>query len=192
MYHCARRNRLSYFMPYPKRTVAAIKEHYEDGARGSMIYQGPMINPGVEVNTAVAGRILRNPQRDIQDALEEAVDVYYRPKSAEARRGVADAICMAEDAFFDSWSEELKKDPHRPGEFYLETLFADSPKRTLYLEQCLTPKGRGLYRKGLIPVLERVSSLDGQCRDEGRLERIKAGVISAIVDIENMGYEQVS
>ncbi|MDQ1256390.1 MAG: hypothetical protein QG656_986 [Candidatus Hydrogenedentes bacterium] len=192
MYHCARRNRLSYFMPYPKRTGAAIKEHYEDGARGSMIYQGPMINPAVEVNTAVAGRLLVNSQRDVQDALEEVVEIYYRPRNAAARQGVAEMICMAEDAFFDSWSDELKKDPHRPGEFYLETLFADSPQRSMYIEQYLTPRGRGSYRKGLVAVLDRLSSLDGQCRDEGRLDRIKTGIISAIVDIENLGYERPS
>ncbi len=190
MYHCARRNRLSYFMPYPKRTGAAIKAHYEDGARGSMIYQGPMINPAVEMNTAVAGRLLLCPQRDVQDALEEAVEVYYRPHSADARRAVAEAFCMAEDAYFDSWSDDLKNDPHRPGEFYLETLFAESPQRTMYLEQYLTPKGRGLYRKGLVAVLDRLSSLDGQCQDEGRLGRISTGIISAIVDIENLGYER--
>ena len=190
MYHCARRNRLSYFMPYPKRAGAAIREHYGDGARGSMIYQGPMINPAVEMNTAVAGRLLRNPQRNAQDALEEAVEFYYRPRSADVRRAVAEAFCTAEDAYFDSWSDELKKDPHRPGEFYVETLFAESPQRSQYLEQCLTPKGRGSYRKGLVAVLDRLSSLDGQCQDEGRLSRVRTGVISAIVDIENLGYER--
>jgi len=98
---------------------------------------------------------------------------------------------VAEDAFFDSWSEELRKDPHRPGEFYLERLFADAPQRTLYLEQCLTPQGRDSYRKGLITVLERLSPLIGECQDEGRLRCIRAGVISTIVDIENLGYERL-
>ncbi|HOD51607.1 MAG TPA: hypothetical protein PKY01_07335 [Candidatus Hydrogenedentes bacterium] len=191
LYHCARRNRLSYFLPYPKRTGAAIREHYEDGARGSMIYQGPMINPAVEVNTAVAGRLLQAPQRDVRDALEEVVDVYYRPHSAESRQRVAEVFLMAEDAFFDSWSEDLRNDPLRPGEFHLENLFGDSPQRTSYLEQCLTPRGRGSYRKGLVEVLQRLTSLDGQCRDDGRLGRIRTGVISAIVDIENLGYEAV-
>jgi len=178
-------------LPYPKRTGAAIREHYEDGARGSMIYQGPMINPAVEVNTAVAGRLLQAPQRDVRDALEEVVDVYYRPHSAESRQRVAEVFLMAEDAFFDSWSEDLRNDPLRPGEFHLENLFGDSPQRTSYLEQCLTPRGRGSYRKGLVEVLQRLTSLDGQCRDDGRLGRIRTGVISAIVYIENLGYEAV-
>lgn len=192
MYHCARRNRTSYFMPYVKRTAEAIRAHYDDGARGSMIYQGPMINPGVEMNTAVAGRLLQNPQRDVQDALEEAIEIYYRPPSAEVRRGIAEVFRGAEDAFFENWPETLKNDRHRPGEFYLETLFADSPQRTMYLESYLTPPGRGGYRKGLIAALERLSPLEGQCQDEGRLDRIKAGIISAIVDIENLGYERAS
>ncbi|MBP8128727.1 MAG: hypothetical protein KA184_04040 [Candidatus Hydrogenedentes bacterium] len=192
LYHGARRNRLSYFLPYPKRTSAAIREHYEDGARGSMIYQGPMVNPAVEVNTAVAGRLLQDPHRDVLDTLEEVIDIYYRPRTQDARQGVADLFCNAEDAFFDAWPETLKQDPHRPGELHVEVLFADSPQRTLYLEQYLTPQGRGAYRKGLIAVLDRLSSLDGQCADDGRLCRIKTGVISAIVDIENLGYERVS
>ncbi len=192
MYHGARRNRLSYFMPYPQRAGAAIKAHYEDGARGSMIYQGPTMNPAVEVNTAVAGRLLQNPQRDVRGALEEVIELYYRPRSVEVRRGVAEVFCLAEDAFFDSWSEELKTDPHRPGEFYLERLFAEAPQRTLYLEQCLTPQGRDAYRKGLITVLERLFPLIGECQDEGRLRRIRTGVISTLVDIENLGYEASS
>ncbi len=192
VYHNARRNRLSYFLPYPKRTGAGIREHYEDGARGSMIYQGPMINPAVEINTAVAGRLLCNPRRDVQDALEDAVDLYYRPKNADTRRAVAEVFTMAEDAFFDNWADTAKQDPHRPGEFHVETLFAESPQKSMYLEQWLTPKGRGLYWKGLTAVLNRLPSLEGQCRDEGRLERIKTCLVSAIVDMENLGYERPS
>ncbi len=157
-----------------------------------MIYQGPMINPGVEINTAVAGRLLLCPRRYVQDVLEEVIDLYYRPRSAGARQTIAEIMYMAEDAFFDSWAEDLKKDPYRPGEFYLERLFGDAPQRTLYLDQCLTSRGRDSYRKGLVAVLDRLSSLNGQCRDDGRLDRIKTGIISAIVDIENMGYTAAS
>ncbi len=33
VYHCVRWDRASYFLPYPRRTNAAIKQHFADGAR---------------------------------------------------------------------------------------------------------------------------------------------------------------
>ncbi len=191
LYHCVRRNRLSYFMPYPKGTASAIKEHYADGARGCMLYQGPMINPAVEVNTAVAGRLLCDTTRSAEDALAEVIELYYRPKTASAHKKLVDVYNRAEDAFFGSWPEAAKKNPHRPGEFHLEPLFGTAPQKSIYLEQCLTAKGRAQYRKGLISVLEALAKLEDQCDDDGRIQRIRTCVISVLIDIENIGYERV-
>jgi len=190
VYHCVRRNRLSYFLPYPKGTGSAIKAHYADGARGCMVYQGPMINPAVEVNTAVAGRLLCDTTRSVQDALTEAVEVYYKPKNAKAHKTLVDVYNRAEDAFFDNWPEEAKKNPARPGEFHLEPLFGTAPQKSMYLEQWLTPKGRGAYRKGLISILETLATIEDDFNDDGRIARMKTCIISVLVDIENLGYEK--
>lgn len=192
LYHCVRRNRLSYFMPYPRGTGSAIKAHFDDGARGCMIYQGPMINPAVEINTAIAGRLLADPHRSFEDTLAEAIEVYYKPVNTRAGQRLAEVFLKAEDAFFDNWPEEAKKNPYRPGEFHLEPLFADAPGRSMYLEQCLTPKGRGAYREGLLSVLRMLEGIEPDCRDERRIARINACIASVLTDIENLGYERVS
>ncbi len=190
LYHCARRNRLSYFMPYPKGTGQAIKQHFADGARGCMLYQGPMINPAVEVNTAVAGRLLSDTSRSIEDALAEVIKSYYRPKSPSAHKKLVDVYRRVEDAFFENWPDEAKKNPHRPGEFHLEPLFGTTPQKSMYLEQFLTPKGRGAYREGLLSALKALEPIEHDFDDDGRIDRIKTCLISVLVDIENIGYDR--
>ena len=103
VYHCGRWDRLSYFLPYPKRSAAAIRRHYDDGARGCMFYQGPVINPAVEMNIAVAGRMLASPLRSVDDVLSEVIDLYYRPSTTSARSKLADLLVLAEDAYFGQW-----------------------------------------------------------------------------------------
>jgi len=156
-----------------------------------MVYQGPMINPAVEVNTAVAGRLLCDTTRSVQDALTEAVEVYYKPRNAKAHKTLVDVYNRAEDAFFENWPEEAKKNPNRPGELHLEGLFGTAPQKSIYLQQCLTPKGRGAYRKGLISVLETLATVEDDFNDDGRIARMKTCIISVLVDIENLGFEKV-
>ena len=192
LYHCVRRNRLSYFMPYPKGTGAAIKAHFEDGTRGCMVYQGPMINPAVEINTAVAGRMISNPSRSVEETLAEAIKVYYKPTNAQVGERLTEFFLKVEEAFFDNWPEEAKQNPYRAGEFHLEPLFADSPGKSMYLHECLTPKGRGAYREGLLSALRLLEEIEPDCRDEGRIGRINACISSVLTDIENLGYERAS
>ena len=188
LYHCARRNRLSYFLPYPKGTGNAIKEHFADGARGCMIYQGPMINPAVEVNTAVAGRLLSDASRSIDDALAEAIELYYKPKTLTANEKLMGIYNKAEDAFFESWPEAAKKNPARPGEFHLEPLFGEHPQKSSYLTDYLDSQGRAEYRKGLMAILKDLSEIEEDFEDAGRIRRIKTCIIAVLVDIENLGY----
>ena len=88
VYHCGRWDRLAYFLPHPRRFAAAIRRHYEDGARGCMFYQGPVINPGVELNIALGGRMLVAPHRTVEDALEESLELYYQPRNAHCARSL--------------------------------------------------------------------------------------------------------
>src|SRR5271157_4166555 len=91
VYHCGRWDRLSYFLPHPERTAAAIRRHHEDGARGCMFYQGPVINPGVELNIALGGRMVVDTHRTVEDAIG-GVDRTLLPAP---KRGHAQGPCEA-------------------------------------------------------------------------------------------------
>ncbi len=181
LYHSARVDRTSYFIPYPRRTGRAIKSHFDDGARGCMFYQGPMVNPAVEINTAVGGRLLRNPSRAPEDALAEAVQVYYKPKDPAVHKKLVDVFLRAEEAYFGQWDAKRFRDVHKtppPGEFKLnDALFGFSPDPALYLlEPYLTAEGRQAYKKALVAILRELPGLERSFDDGGRIQRIERAI----------------
>jgi hypothetical protein len=176
LYPDVRWDRSSFFLPYTKRIANAIKKHYEDGARGCMLYQGPVSNPGTEVNIAVGGRILTDTSRDSKDILSEVIEIYYKPKDADARLKLIDIFLRSEDAYFGQWSDERLG--RAPGEFKLSNLWGTSPGAALYLmEPYLDADGRQNYKKALISILGDLQKIENRFDDEGRLEKIKKGMI---------------
>ena len=189
VYHCVRWNRDSYFLPHPKRTAAAIKRHYDDGARACMFYQGPMVNPGVEINTAAAGRMLSDVGRSIEDVLAEVIDLYYRPGSPAARKKLAEIVLRAEDAYFGQWDPKAfaSRNVPMPGELHLTGLFDETPGAATYLmEPYLTGDGRRAYQKELAAILRELAALEGSCGDEGRLGRIQKAITSTLVLVDTI------
>ncbi len=183
---CVRRNRLSYFLPYPKGTGNAIKQHYKDGARGSMIYQAPVINPATEVNIAVAGRILSDTTRNVEDVLAEVIEKYYRPRNPQVLRKLVDVYLRSEDVYFENWPEEQKQRPC-PGEFHVTNLLGEAPGKSHYLFR-LTPRGYGAYRNELISILRDLAGIKDDFEDHGRIRRMKTCIINVLVDIDNIDY----
>lgn len=176
VYHGARQDRLSYFLPYPRRAAEHIRAHYEQGARACLYYQGPMVNPAVEINTAVAGRMLCDPSRSPLDALEDAIDRYYRPRRANARRALAEVFLEAEEAYFAQWDEARFKELHRlemPGEFVLGGLFGTVPDAAAFLlEPFLDKPGRAACKTALKQALAHLQSLGPSFDDDGRIDRM--------------------
>ena len=155
-----------------------------------MIYQGPMINPAVEINTAIAGRLLSDASRSTDDALSEAIELYYKPKTPTANEKLVSIYNRAEDAFFENWPEAARKNSARPGELHLEPLFGEHPQKSSYLTYYLDSQGRAEYRKGLMAILKDLSKIEEDFEDEGRIRRIKTCIIAILVDIENLGYDE--
>ncbi|MGQ9731123.1 MAG: hypothetical protein ACUVX8_07590 [Candidatus Zipacnadales bacterium] len=100
VYHGARQERCSYFLPYPKRAAVYLRDHYQHGARACLYYQGPMLNPAVEGNSAVAGRIMCDTTRNLREVLEEVIQAYYKPGTVEACAKLAEVFLTAEEAYF--------------------------------------------------------------------------------------------
>ena len=176
VYHGARQDRLSYCLPYPRRAAGHLRDHHEHGARACLYYQGPMINPAVEVNSAVAGRVMCNPSRKPEEALEEVIEVYYRPRRAAARQKLAQVYLSLEEAYFGQWQEARFKEVHKlemPGEFCLGGLFGTTPDPTLFLlEPFLDPAGRAACLAGLKRALADLAAIRRDFRDDGRVERL--------------------
>jgi len=189
VYHCGRWDRLSYFLPHPQRTALAIRRHHEDGARACMFYQGPVINPGVELNIAVGGRMLIHPHRTVENVLEEVIDLYYQPGNVGARRDLVKLFFHAEDAYFGQWNLQRFTAQRRtmPGELHLTDLFGTSPGPAQFLlEPFLNSDGRRDYKKRLLDILQSLANLEGRCGDEGRLERIQKSITVTLMILDSI------
>ena len=175
-YHGSRQDRLSYFLAYPMRAANHLKDHHAHGTRACLYYQGPMVNPAVEVNSSVAGRIMCDPGRDAGDALEEVIEVYYRPRSADVRRKLADVFIAVEEAYFGQWKAEAFHQTWRlemPGEFIVGNLFGTQPDAATFLaEPYLDADARVACGAGIRAALAELQPLIGQAEDDGRIERM--------------------
>ncbi|MBM3500753.1 MAG: hypothetical protein FJX74_19005 [Armatimonadetes bacterium] len=183
-YHGARLDRLSYFVPYPQRAAQFLREHHEHGARGCLYYQGPMDNPAVEVNSAVAGRMMQDVTRDPREVLEEVIETYYRPRNADARSRLADVFLAAEEAYFGQWDIAYMKEVQKlepPGEFCVGLLFGLSPDLIGILwEPFLNAEGRMKCRKGLIAALRQLVEIEADFGDRARIDRLTRALMMMV------------
>src|SRR5690349_12073114 len=89
------------------------------------IYHGPVINPGVELNIALGGRMLVDTQRAVEDALEESVELYYQPRNAGRRKRLVELFLHAQEAYFGQWDPQRFTAQCRSmsGELHITDLF---------------------------------------------------------------------
>jgi hypothetical protein len=194
VYHPGRWDRLSYFLPHPRRSWAAIRRHFDDGARGCMFYQGPVINPGVELNIAVGGRILGDTRRPVEEILAEVVSLYYRPRDADARKKLVALFLRAEDAYFGRWDPARFAAAGRamPGELLLSDLFGTEPGPARYLlEPFLDAGGRREYREHLVAILRGLDGLKSRCDDGGRLARMEKAITVTLTMLWTLSMTEI-
>src|SRR5262249_45999602 len=189
VYHCGRWDRLSYFLPYAQRAAAAIRRHYDDGARGCMFYQGPVINPGVEMNIAVGGRTPAHPHPAVGDGLAGGVAASHQPRDSAAAQALVERVLPARGAHSWQWGPPRSAAPRRsmPGELHLTDLFGTAPGPALYLlEPFLDADGRREYKQRLIAVLQDLVGLEGRCDDGGRLARIQKAITVTLTMLDTI------
>ena len=190
VYPPQRWDRTRWFLPYVRRTGEHMRELYQAGGRGVMYYQGPVDNPGTEVNMDFGGRMMTHVGKSVDDVLGETLEHLYRPKSSSALHRLIAIYQRAEDAYFEQWNqqriEEAQKAPP-PGELHLTNLFGASPGASAYLmEPLLDTQGRLKYKQGLVSVFKELSMVEDEFRDDGRIVRMKKGISEALVDINNI------
>jgi hypothetical protein len=188
-------HRLKWFLPYTQRTGAHIKDLYEDGGRTMLYYQGPVNNPGVEVNIAFGGRIMSDVDRSVDDVLTEVLEDLYRPKTTEALKKLVEIFQLAENSYMNNLDydtdgihlKELQAYP-APGELHIAFTIGKlaglgSATSVYTLEPFLTDKGRELYARGLSDCLKKVCDIEDKVADTTRIKRLKNCIFNALDDV---------
>jgi hypothetical protein len=191
IYPPQRWSRTRWFLPVTQRAGRHIRQLYKDGGRGLMYYQGPVSNPGAEVNVAFGGRLMLKPENPPEDVLAEVLEVLYRPRDSQAHAALVELFRRAEDAYFGEWDHERvrKSNGGVPGEVHLHQLAGASPNAAAYLaEPYLTAESRLRYKQALVSLYRQSVELDGRFSDSGRLARIRESIESVLADINNIAF----
>jgi len=192
-------HRLRWFLPYTKKTGTHIKELYADGGRTVLYYQGPVNNPGVEVNIAFGGRMMSDVDKNVEDVLAEVLNELYKPKKPESLKKLVEIFQLAEDAYmtnlnYDADGIHLKELPAYPGPgechiAWTVGLGAEASASPVYiLEPFLTDNGRALYAKGLSTCLKKVCEIENDFDDNGRIQRLKDSIYHTLDDVITVSY----
>jgi hypothetical protein len=80
-----------------------------------MYYQGPVINPSVEVNMAFGGEIMSDVRKSTEGALADVLGRLYRPKTAWAHRKLVE-ILSEQRAFTLGSGTNKKSQKHLKGQ----------------------------------------------------------------------------
>ena len=192
-------HRERWFLPYAQKTGTHIQQLFADGGRAVLFYQGPVSNPGVELNIAFGGRIMCDVTRDVQDVLAEVVEDLYQPKSTAAHKRLVEVFRLAENAYlsnmnYDNDGVHLKGQPAYPGPGELHIGFGiglaggASAVPVYLLEPNLNDKGRAAYAKGLETCLKEVCDIEHQVTATQRMQRLKNSIYHALDDVINIAY----
>ncbi len=177
LYHGCRQDRLSYLVPYVRRMAGHLRDHYEHGARAALLYQGPMANPGVRVNSACGGRLLQDPTREPAEVLAEVIQDAWKPRSDEALRRLTQLFFDVEEGYFGAWDTSRIQGIEPPGELMLGSLFNTSPDAATHLmEPHLDAEGRTACHAAWRGALGEAIALREQFEDRAALE----GIIRAL------------
>jgi hypothetical protein len=134
------------------------------------------------VNSAVAGGILQGVTRDPHQGLEEVIEKYYRPRTAQAGKGLADIFFRIEEGYFGRWDSEAIENAHNldvPGEFMGWGLFGEEPETPNHLcEPFLDKEARMSYKDELIGCLKDLEKIQDSLESKNRAERIEDAQIT--------------
>ncbi len=192
-------HRQRWFLPNTKKTGTHIKQLHADGGRTVLYYQGPVTNPGVEVNIAFGGKIMSDVDRDATEVLGEVLEELYRPKNAAAHKKLVETFQLAESAYFDNMDYDangthLKGLSAYPGPGELHIGFGiglaggTSAVPVYLLEPNLIDQGRTAYAKGLEACLKKVCDIEDQVKATERLQRLKNSIYCALDDVITIAY----
>jgi hypothetical protein len=192
-------HRQRWFLPYTQATGAHMKQLYADGGRSVLYYQGPVTNPGVEVNIAFGGKMMSAVDRDVTDVLSEVIEELYRPANASAHRKLVEVFQSAENCYlgnlnYDSDNIHLKGLSAYPGPGELHIGFgiglagSVSAVPVYLLEPNLIDKGRAAYAKGLEDCLSTVIEIEHQVEATQRIQRLKDSIYHALDDVISIAY----
>lgn len=155
-----------WFLP----TIRSVGEHLQqlhaEGGRACEWFYHIMANPGCEISTWVAARVLADPGVEWRKHLDQSLERIYKTTRVSTRDGLAEGFLAAEHAYLRHMPEFLS------GTISLEPLVSSEPGPPVYLTKRLKPEQRQAYSADLRLARAQFEKLAGDVPEKGRLRTI--------------------
>jgi hypothetical protein len=135
---------------------------HADGGRACEWFYHIMANPGCELSTHVAARVLADPTTPWPKHLLSSIEQIYEVTRPEATDHLAEAFLAAEDAYLRYLPSGLC------GTISLEPLVSSQAGPAIYLTKRLTADQRRSYSAALGAVRKRFEALTAEVPEKGR------------------------
>ena len=150
-------------------TIRSVGEHLEElhaeGGRACEWFYHILANPGCEISTWVAARVLANPSAGWRKHFNESLERIYRTTTVSIRDGLAEAFLAAETAY-------VRHIPGFCGTISLEPLVSSAPGPPVYLTKLITPDARRAYAVDLRGVRAQFEKLAAEVPEKARMRTI--------------------
>jgi hypothetical protein len=155
-----------WFLP----TIRSVGEHLQqlhaEGGRACEWFYHIMANPGCELSTWAAARVLADPGVGWRKHLDQSLERIYKTTRVSTRDGLAEAFLAAEHAYLRHMPEFLS------GTISMEPLVSSEPGPAVYLTRRLKPEQRTAYLNDLRAVRTQFEKLASDVPGKGRVRMI--------------------
>lgn len=165
-----------WFLPTIRRVGEHLEELHGEGGRACEWFYHILANPGCEISTWVAAKVLADPATPWRKHLETSIERIYRVRSGAVRDGLCEAFLAAEDAY-------LRHVPDFCGTISMEPLLSSEPGPAIYLSKRLNAPQRALYASDLKPVRARFEKLLADVPEKQRLRFILRAIDNVQKDL---------
>jgi hypothetical protein len=170
-----------WFLPTIQRVGEHLEGLYADGGRACEWFYHILANPGCEISTWLAAKVLADPAGGWRKHLASTVEQIYRVTKPSVRDGLSEAFLAAEDAYLR----------HLPGDFCgtisLEPLLSSEPGPAVYLTKRLSASQLAAYARDLVKVRAQFERVQGEIPEKGRVRLILRCVDNVRKDLTGGG-----
>ncbi len=165
-----------WFLPAIRSVGDHLTQLHAEGGRACEWFYHILANPGDEISTWVAAKVLADPGTPWRRHLQSSLERIYRVSNAEHRDGLAEAFLAAEDAY-------IRHIPNFCGTISMEPLVSDKPGPPVYLTRRLKPEQRAQYGRDLQGARKQFERILPDIPEKNRLRFILRAIDNVQKDI---------
>ncbi|MCC6587366.1 MAG: hypothetical protein IT168_11790 [Bryobacterales bacterium] len=164
-----------WFLP----TIESVGEHlrqlHAEGGRACEWFYHILANPGDEISTWVAAKVLANPATPWRTHLNTSLERLYRVTKTSHRDALAEAFLAAERAY-------IRHIPNFCGTISMEPLLSNNPGPPVYLTRRLNAHQRKQYAAGLQAARAQFVKIAPDIPERNRLQFILRSIDNTLKD----------